>query len=283
MSAASRWLQVLETWGECPQLDGAREKAWERKRLDLVAYDGYSAFIGSLSLSERGEWTAGIYRDLDEATFNSVLATMRGVPDAGIYPMFEQGLTEFDPDSMQEGEYFLKSPNVGAWNEDAAVANLFLSEARNHQLFLRNPHPQLGAYLGCVVHNGRIVRLAFPHYFESLYDRIQRAQLNGEERMEPGERSKCMHAIRKAVAHLHSLGYAHNDISASNIMFDKDGNAVLIDLDSCTPFGEKIGKGGIVGGWRGPRFWEQRFETSSVECDEASLQYIDDWLSGKQE
>ncbi|EGX89074.1 Protein kinase-like domain [Cordyceps militaris CM01] len=281
MAASPPCLHVQEVWGESAAPDAAKT-TWERKRLELTAFRGYLAFFGTLSLSERGKWIAGTYNDLDDATFNGLLATMSRIPDADIYPLYEDGLTQFDPNSIAEDKYFLKPPNVSGWDHDDAVAKLLLFEAWNNELFLSNPHPHLGAYLGCVVHDGRIVRLAFPKYAESLEDRINKARSPGASQMTSGERKKCMQSIREAVAHLHSLGYAHNDISATNIMFDEDDRALLIDLDSCASFGNKIQKGGIAGGWRGPHFWAQSFEISSVECDEASLRYIEDWLSTEQ-
>lgn len=75
------------------------------------------------------------------------------------------------------------------------------------------------------------------------------------------------------------MGYAHNDISARNILFDRNQNAVLIDLDSCTLIGEPLKKGGIVGGWRGPLLWGKEFKYSSIDCDVLSLQQVEDWLS----
>ncbi|OAA55110.1 Protein kinase-like domain protein [Cordyceps fumosorosea ARSEF 2679] len=294
MSATDTWLHVKEVWGESSDKEGgaaAAKTTWKPKRLELMAFDGYAAYVGTRSLSARGRWMAGIYKDLDDATFSSFLSTMHRIPDSAIYPLLEEGLTQFDPGSVEgkeEGRYFLKSPSAAEWKggDDTAVADLFLAEARTHQQFLATPHPHLGAYVGCVVHEGRIVRLAFPRYVESLYERVERMRPGtaaaAEERMGPEERRACMRAVGAAVAHLHRLGYAHNDVSATNIMFDAEGGAVLIDLDSCTPMGEHIKKGGVVGGWRGPMFSGREFKISSVECDEVSLRYIDDWLSGKQ-
>ena len=37
-----------------------------------------------------------------------------------------------------------------------------------------------------------------------------------------------------------TLGLAHNDINPFNIMLDDDGNAIIIDFDSCMPIGQDI-------------------------------------------
>jgi len=39
-----------------------------------------------------------------------------------------------------------------------------------------------------------------------------------------------------ALENLHKVGYTHNDIKPSNIMMDKLGNAILIDLGCATKF-----------------------------------------------
>ncbi|OAR02447.1 hypothetical protein LLEC1_05955 [Akanthomyces lecanii] len=283
MAATAKWLHVKEVRGESVDPKDAAKTIWEKKKLVLGAYKGYEAFTGELSLSDRGEWAAGEYKNLDDATFNEAVATMRRVTDSGIYPLFEDGLTQFDPSSMPEGSYFLKSPDATQWDGSDFVAKILLTEAWTNEVLLSKPHPHLGAYLGCVVHDGRIVRLAFPLYVETLYDRIQKLERHGVERMNADEREKCMRTIGEAVTHLHSLGYGHNDISAANIMFDQSDDALLIDVGSSTRLGEKIKKGGVAGGWRGPLFWGQEFNTSSAECDQACLKYIDEWLSGTQE
>lgn len=48
--------------------------------------------------------------------------------------------------------------------------------------------------------------------------------------------------LRSAVQHLHKLGFCHNDINSSNIMFDEQDEVVLIDFDSCAAEGEKLMK-----------------------------------------
>ena len=48
-----------------------------------------------------------------------------------------------------------------------------------------------------------------------------------------------MKALESAVAHLHQLELAHNDINPSNIMV-RDGLPVLIDFGSCAPYGGRL-------------------------------------------
>ncbi|KAJ5494733.1 hypothetical protein N7463_010820 [Penicillium fimorum] len=47
------------------------------------------------------------------------------------------------------------------------------------------------------------------------------------------------------IRHLHSMGWIHNDINHSNIMFD-GAKLVIVDFGSCQPIGESVeGYGGI--------------------------------------
>lgn len=274
--ARSRSVRVKEVWGPQapePTPPGA-VVSWERKHLELTAYSGYEVYAGTLPLHDARDWRVGVYDDLEDAAFEQLLVSMERVPDHDIYPLFETGLTQFCPETWTDRDYFLKGPDVSSNKSgNDGVARLTLAEARIHQTLAPHPHANLGTFLGCVVYGGRIVRLALPRYVETLSDRV-----SGPARITDEERRACLDGVRSAAAHLHALGYAHNDISASNIMFDSGGEAVLIDLDSCTPIGEKLKKGGVVGGWRGPHYCGRRFERSSVECDELSLQYIQDWL-----
>ena len=275
--SACRVSRIQEAWSSESQTSG--RLSWEKGRLEFTAFKGSEAYIGMLPLDEKRHWKIGVYENLEDSTFKALLHSSTRIPDCDIYPVFEAGLDSFDPSAANPQDYYLKLPNVSVWNRSKVVAELMLAEARVNQMFLAEPHVNLGTYLGCVLHEGRIVQLAFPYYLETLSDRVIRAKQEGSDCFPANEQEKCLNGIRAAVRHIHSMGYAHNDISACNILFDRNENAVLIDLDSCTLIGETLKKGGIVGGWRGPFFWGKEFKYLSIDCDELSLQYIADWLS----
>lgn len=254
------------------------ESKWERKYHQLTAYNGYEAYIGTRTLDDPGDWTAGPRNDLEDAEFERLLATMVRIPNENIYPIFEGNLTTFDATTISGKNCFLKQPNIDVHEKSALVTKHALAEAQINEALLMHPHPNLGTYLGCVVHEGRLVGLAFPKHVETMSERINNARKAGSNHFPVEQGEAWMHSIESAARHLHSLGYAHNDISACNIMFDRSDVPILIDLDSCTPLGEKLTKGGLVGGWRGPWFSKEQFEESSVECDELSIKCVRDWL-----
>ncbi len=90
-----------------------------------------------------------------------------------------------------------------------------------------------------------------------------------------------MQGLKAGVNHLHALGLAHNDINPLNVMFSDSGEPVLLDFDTCQPLGTELSKGGGVGEWEGIAV--KQFKVSSIECDEAALEFVGKWLEQKFE
>lgn len=248
-------------------------------QLSIEAYEGSNAWHGRLSRREHREYWPhdGVQTDLSR--FDELVKLLQPVPKDKIYPEFPAAeLTRYEQGDDSEATY-LKAPKLSHYqdgSDDLAVR--LLSEARVYEKILRNPHPNLGSYLGCVVEEGRVVRLALKRYSRSVQECSQSETL---EKFTFQQRQDWMDQIEAAAAHLHSLGLAHNDISPANIMFDSNGQAVLIDFDCCAPLGERLAKGGWVTGWKGPLAGEGiKFEYSSAECDERAIREIRDCLAG---
>jgi serine/threonine protein kinase len=74
------------------------------------------------------------------------------------------------------------------------------------------------------------------------------------------------------VEHLHSLGYAHNDLNPANVMLAEDNEPILIDFGSFQPFGKKV----MTGGTRG--WFDEDFETSEKHHDLVGMRKIQAWL-----
>lgn len=269
-----RTIQILEDGQDLSQFN------WQTGGyLSFEVYDGFNAWTGRLQREEhRKDWPRdGVQEDL--SGFDELTKLLRPVPKDEIYPEFPaEELTEYKPQQVLHADDskappYLKAPSLCQHRDGSHdLAIRLLSEARIHEMILRNPHPSLSSYLGCVVEDGRLVRLALPRYSKSAH---QRSQLETPDEFPLAQRMDCMDQIEAAATHLHSLGLAHNDISPSNIMFDEDGRAVLIDLDSCAPLGDALTKGGYVTGWKGPIAGEGlHFTQSSAECDRLAVQEI---------
>ncbi|KAJ7647847.1 hypothetical protein FB45DRAFT_998768 [Roridomyces roridus] len=82
--------------------------------------------------------------------------------------------------------------------------------------------------------------------------------------------------VEEAIKHLHSLGYAHNDLNPHNIMISKAGDPILIDFDSSLPLGLKLTKGGTFE-------WEYEGGVSAKENDLWALAELREWIEGRRE
>lgn len=132
----------------------------------------------------------------------------------------------------------------------------FTEVACTLDIMRRNPHPNVVSLEGYDVRGGRISGLVVKRYPVTLRDWIKN-QDDKSPTKEPLDKVSAFKAILGGVAHIHSLGIAHNDLNPSNIMLDEDDHPVIIDLGSCKAFGEVLTEGG-------PPKWNEGFEEVST-------------------
>src|SRR3954463_3214979 len=108
------------------------------------------------------------------------------------------------------------------------------------ELLLRNPHPNITRYHGCLVKRDRIVGIVLERYPMTLKHRLENGigHFNVES---------CISKITSAVGHLHSLRLAHNDLTPMNVIVDEPDMPVFIHFGSCQPFGCKLITAGTLG------------------------------------
>ena len=115
------------------------------------------------------------------------------------------------------------------------------------------------------VNRGRITGIALDKHAINLQYRHKDFQY-------PLEIDACMHKIREGVKHIHSLGFAHNDVNPTDILLGSNDNPVMIDFRSCKRAGEELISGGTYG-------WiDEDYSTSAQSHDESALEMIDKWL-----
>lgn len=108
--------------------------------------------------------------------------------------------------------------------------------------------------------------IVLDRYPRRLLERVQAAKL-GEFAA-----GSCMEGVEMRIGHLHSLGYAHNDLNPMNIMLDDSDNADIIDFGSCRPFGSNLMSGGTPG-------WVEKNSGKSEKChDEWAIGKIRTWI-----
>ncbi|KAJ7887635.1 kinase-like domain-containing protein [Mycena olivaceomarginata] len=132
----------------------------------------------------------------------------------------------------------------------------------------QNPHPNICRYLGYVttLDGNSIAGLCF-----------ERHEMNLDSAIEDNfsfNAAAVIEDVRSGLDHLHSLGYAHNDINPGNIVLTKTGLAVIIDFDSCHKIGESLRgkKAGTVN-------WDHQSKISLPENDYHLLREVEKWLA----
>lgn len=141
------------------------------------------------------------------------------------------------------------------------------AEARVLQKLEKHPHRNICKYYGCIREGESIVAICLKRYNKTLFDAVSEKDVNFDP-------AKVLQGVRDGVEFLHALGLVHNDINPANIMFDDEGNAVIIDFDSCLPEGEKITRKG------GTFEWSPEPEPALAlrENDEFGLARLSEWL-----
>ncbi|KAL2171191.1 hypothetical protein VTG60DRAFT_3502 [Thermothelomyces hinnuleus] len=116
------------------------------------------------------------------------------------------------------------------------LAQLLLSEALTMQRLSRHPHPHIVRYHGVRVRGGRVTGLVMDRHRRSLLEHMRQESDGGGGggcggrrgwRLDP---AAFLRALASAVAHLHALGLAHNDINPG----ERHGGARWIPRSSST-------------------------------------------------
>ncbi|EXU94875.1 protein kinase [Metarhizium robertsii] len=151
------------------------------------------------------------------------------------------------PDTLPPNTY-VKHPNLSTYEifQEHNVLNLgpkgLLEEARAMEIISQHPHPNIIHYHGCRVRRGRITGLVLDRHSNTLNDHLK-------NKVGSVDKEPFMQALISAIDHLHSLGWAHNDLNPGNILVDKEGMPVLIDFGSAREMGAKLGTSRGTKGW----------------------------------
>ncbi|KAG7289637.1 hypothetical protein NEMBOFW57_006012 [Staphylotrichum longicolle] len=210
----------------------------------------------------------------DEASMQDFSDALELVPEHHIFPLLplDTELT-IAPEVREEDGFFIKRPNMAMYelfvdqesdDMDGFLARLLLSEARIMQRLSQHPHPHIVRYHGVRARRGRITGLVMDKHQITLLEHVRQGR--------DIEQVGFMRAMESAVAHLHSLGLAHNDINPENIMVGPDSLPVLIDFGSCQPFGKRLMTSGTPG-------WVESDDTHSrLEHDAFALGKLREWF-----
>ena len=204
-----------------------------------------------------------------EITLAELNASLQRVQDQDIYPEVpaDTHLT-IAPETLDASLVYVKRPGL-QWYDDMIgtnyVPNAVLDETLIMEEISKSPHQNIIRYYGCRVRRGYITSIVLERLDQTLH---QYVSTHGLQQL---DKVKFFEALESAVKHLHTLGLAHNDINPHNIMV-KGGSPILIDFDSCQPFGKRLQSLGTEG------WYEKEFSTSAKEHDIYSLRKVREWL-----
>ncbi|KAK3052783.1 hypothetical protein LTR09_006266 [Extremus antarcticus] len=223
-------------------------------------YTSVSAIVDGIAYAGRLNGTP------DEVDQGDMVNSLQPVPAECIHPPFQEGFTVAP--TFDSSVQYLKAPSFtydDCQPGKTFVADCVLNEVKVLERLKASPHPNIVVYHGCVVKNGRITHLCLQRYPYSLADYVGTG-------LDDVQYNKILRAIKEGILHLHSLGLAHNDLNAENVLIDADREPIIIDFDSCLPLGEPLLKGTGTAS-------ESQPPISSAENDLVDgLQSIDDFL-----
>ncbi|KAJ4208417.1 hypothetical protein NW767_001521 [Fusarium falciforme] len=212
----------------------------------MVGQDSYAAWIGTVNAPR------------DQAIYPPVPPDMQVVATS---------------DFTLDNETWLKRPLIHAYSKKDPTnwtADVFLGEIKAHQLVEEHPHRNLVEFKGCLEKDGLVVGVLQKRYPTALNFRV-------EARSQPPYSATAFYDdIEAGLRHLHSLGFAHNDLNPANVMVDAEDRPIVIDLGATRPLGQVLHQGGTPG-------WCDGFQmTSCVANDEIGLRLMKEYLQEHQ-
>ncbi|KAJ5738147.1 peptidase S66 LD-carboxypeptidase A [Penicillium malachiteum] len=196
------------------------------------------------------------------------------VPDDEIYPELTQcGDIRAVEDPLPSNIY-LKRPRLFVYDDykeqDAVdiIPALLLEEANTLETLSQHPNPGIIKYYGCRIKRGFITALALERHPSDLKRYIK-------DNKGPLNEGKFMNALESAIKHLHSIGFAHNDINPANVLLDEEKMPVLADFNSCKPIREKLTYSRGTYGWMDEA---DEWNISETRHDFFGMEKIQEWL-----
>ena len=176
------------------------------------------------------------------------------------------------PSTLDDRMVFVKRPGLNCYETMKGtpyIPMVLLEETLIMEEISKSPHPNIITYHGCNVRRGRIASIVLEKLDQTL------TQYIATRTMPRLDSVSFLQQLNDALAYIHSLGLAHNDINPDNIMIKK-GSPTLIDFGSCQPFGKSLRSLGTEG------WYKEDFRTSAQEHDTYSMEKLQEWFA-KQE
>lgn len=131
--------------------------------------------------------------------------------------------------------------------DDVETKDQLLQDVLILEKLAQRQHPYIVRYLGSRVRRGHITGIVLEALHWNLYEYAH----SRPAAFAKLDKEAFLAGVESAVRFLHSLGFVHNEINPRNVMVreDEDGASwpVLIDFDSCGPFGHDMECAGSPG------------------------------------
>ncbi|EXF77631.1 hypothetical protein CFIO01_03970 [Colletotrichum fioriniae PJ7] len=214
-------------------------------------------------------WFGQSSKNKREISLKEYQQALELVPDEEIYPEIPTGVKlTIAPDNIDDA-VFVKRPGLSCYESMKGTPYVWksvLDETLIMEKVSKNPHPYIIKYYGCRTARGRITSLVLKSYECTL------TQFSRQPGFKDLDKEKFLDGLESAVAYVHSLGLAHNDINPDNIMMGEDGMPVLIEFGSCAPYGQNLQSLG-TDGW-----YEEVFFTSEKSHDDFAMKKMRVWI-----
>lgn len=212
-------------------------------------------------------------RNKKELTLHDFRHALERVPDEEVYPSIPpQPPLTIAPDGIDHPTY-IKRPGLNSFEDMRGtpfVPRAILQETLIMEQITRAAHPNIVRYYGCRTRRGRICAIVLEELEQTL------TQFTSSPEFDTLDKTNFADGVESAIEYLHLLGLAHNDLNPDNVMIkrgkDDEIQPVLIDFESCQPYGKPLDSLGTVG------WYDKPFFHSELEHDTFSLAKLRRWL-----
>jgi len=259
---------------QSPQITSWKELALLHEELDpetgefqhtiFAIVDDDTVYLGQLNIPKL------------ELSFQQLTAALNPIPDQDIFPSFP--LSDFEITQAPEvvpANCYIKRPALAHYDvfKEYNVLHLlpqgFIEEIHAMEFLTQHPHPHIIRYHGCRVRRGRITGIVLDRHSNDMRDYLKHDIGTLDKKV-------FMEALELAIHHLHSLGWAHNDLNPGNVLVNQAGMPILIDFGSSHPIGAKLSTSRGTKGWMDEDMKD--YTTSEKRHDISALLKIRAWL-----
>lgn len=210
-----------------------------------------------------------------EISFQRATDILARIPDAEIFPRWSQGLTLTKAPEELPPDVFIKRPRLALYDiflKHKVVHILrkgLMEEAEAMEMLRSQPHPNIVGYQGCHVRRGYITGLVLDRHLHNLKSYLKSGHIIQDKEL-------FIDALESALHHLHSLGWAHNDVNPTNVLVAEDKRPILIDFGSARRIGEELSTSRGTEGWIDCDMKD--YTVSETQHDTSALKKFRTWL-----